>query len=59
MGHDIAKHSVVVTSKAAGVSSTTIAEIVGLPNRTVGRIHERALAKGFDAGLRPWNISLI
>ncbi|KAJ5967295.1 hypothetical protein N7501_003543 [Penicillium viridicatum] len=57
MGHDIAKRSVVVTSKAAGVSSATIAEIVGLSKRTVDRIYERALARGFDASLRPWNIS--
>ncbi|KAJ5429567.1 hypothetical protein N7491_006583 [Penicillium cf. griseofulvum] len=57
MGHDIAKRSVVVTSKAAGVSSATIAEVVGLSKRTVDRIYERALAKGFDAALRPWNIS--
>ncbi|KAJ5199898.1 hypothetical protein N7472_005102 [Penicillium cf. griseofulvum] len=57
MGHDIAKRSVVVTSKAAGVSSATIAEIVGLSKRTVDRIYERALAKGFDPSLRPWNIS--
>ncbi|KAJ5761742.1 uncharacterized protein N7511_005124 [Penicillium nucicola] len=57
MGHDIAKRSVVVTSKAAGVRSADIAEIVGLTKRTVDRIYERALAKGFDATLRPWNIS--
>ncbi|KAJ5511785.1 hypothetical protein N7453_003888 [Penicillium expansum] len=57
MGHDIAKRSVVVTSKAAGVSSAIIAEMVGLSKRTVDRIYERALVKGFDASLRPWNIS--
>ncbi|KOS46688.1 hypothetical protein ACN38_g2361 [Penicillium nordicum] len=52
-----ARYGVVVASKAAGVSSAIIAEIVGFSKRSVDRTYERALNKGFDPSLRPWNIS--
>lgn len=57
MGHDISKRSVVVTSKATGASSIAIAEIVGLSKRTVDRIWERDIEKGFNPDLSSWNIS--
>ncbi|KAJ5188429.1 hypothetical protein N7491_004754 [Penicillium cf. griseofulvum] len=56
MGHNIAVRSFAIHAKSIGISTDTISESSGLSKRTINRIYERALEKGFEPGA-PWNVT--